>query len=89
MGKTSKKIPLAHITTVHLLQPIKYSGTWKRVCETAEAGQFLQALNGKYQTIAALSGFLLQNGNSELNLWLQDMHSSPYNEASSFIFAID
>lgn len=65
----TKKIPLAQITTVHLLQPIKCIGTWRRVCDATGAGQYLEAVNGKYEAVAVSVEFLLQNGSLKRNPW--------------------
>ncbi len=48
VAETSKEIPLAWITTVHLLEPIKYGGRWETVIEEAKgADECLKAVNGK------------------------------------------
>lgn len=64
MAETSKEIPLARITTVHLSQPITHSGTWKRVSEATEgAGQCLEAGDDKYESSEVSRGILLKSGN--------------------------
>lgn len=51
VAERSKEVPLAQITTVHLLKPIKYSQTWKRICRANRTGQHLTAVNVKYEAI--------------------------------------
>lgn len=51
VAERSKEVPLAQITTVHLLKPIKYSQTWKRICRVNRTGQHLTAVNVKYEAI--------------------------------------